>query len=316
MEGRELNSFRDLAKEIDQLKNPETGELLHTAIRYGVTQAILDAVAKTRKKLMVEVIAEEYGLEPLDFPVPIFSQSGDERYINTDKMIIKGIDVLPHGLINNVKEKLGFRGEKLLAYVKWLKKRIEDLKPRNDYRPVIHLDVYGTIGIAFDHDPERILSYLEMLAQTVAPFHLRVEGPVDMGSREAQIRMMQTLTRLLDEKGSQIELVADEWCNTLEDIKLFAQARAGHMIQIKTPDLGGINNTIEAILYCKAHGVGAYLGGTCNETDRSAQICTHIAMATGPDQILAKPGMGMDEGYMIVFNEMSRILALRKSKRI
>ncbi len=316
LEGMELTSFSELAKEIDQLKNPETGELLHTAIRYGVTQAILDAVAKARKKLMVEVIAEEYGLEPLDFPVPIFSQSGDERYINTDKMIIKGVDVLPHGLMNNVKEKLGFRGEKLLAYVKWLKKRIEDLKPRNDYQPVIHLDVYGTIGMAFAHEPEQIISYLELLAQTVAPFHLRVEGPVDMGSREAQIRMMQTLTRLLDEKGSQIELVADEWCNTLEDIKLFAQARAGHMIQIKTPDLGGINNTIEAILYCKAHGVGAYLGGTCNETDRSAQICTHIAMATGPDQILAKPGMGMDEGYMIVFNEMSRILALRKSKRI
>ena len=35
-------------------------------------------------------------------------------------------------------------------------------------------------------------------------------------------------------------------------------------------------------------------------------------MATKPDQILAKPGMGVDEGYMIVFNEMQRILALDK----
>jgi methylaspartate ammonia-lyase len=35
------------------------------------------------------------------------------------------------------------------------------------------------------------------------------------------------------------------------------------------------------------------------------------AMATGPDQILAKPGMGVDEGYMIVVNEMNRLLALR-----
>jgi methylaspartate ammonia-lyase len=34
-------------------------------------------------------------------------------------------------------------------------------------------------------------------------------------------------------------------------------------------------------------------------------------MATRPDQILAKPGMGVDEGFMIVVNEMSRILALR-----
>ena len=33
-----------------------------------------------------------------------------------------------------------------------------------------------------------------------------------------------------------------------------------------------------------------------------------------PVQILAKPGMGVDEGYMIVSNEMNRILALRQAK--
>jgi len=92
----------------------------------------------------------------------------------------------------------------------------------------------------------------------------------------------------------------------------FTDRRAGHMTQIKTPDLGGINNTIEAVLYCKKNGMGAYLGGTCNETDRSAQICAHISMATQPVQMLAKPGMGVDEGYMIVYNEMQRIINLRK----
>ncbi|HBK69257.1 MAG TPA: methylaspartate ammonia-lyase [Firmicutes bacterium] len=316
LEGKRLTTFRELAAELDQMKDPETGRLLHTAIRYGVTQALLDAVAKARRKLMVDVIAEEYGVEPLSSPLPIFAQSGDDRFTNADKMIIKGIDVLPHGLFNNVHDKLGRRGEKLLTYVEWLKKRIGELKPRDDYRPVIHVDVYGTIGMAFEHDPEKIISYLEMLEETSAPYRLRVEGPVDMCNREAQIGMMQLLTRLLEQRGSSVELVADEWCNTLEDIKLFAQARAGQMIQIKTPDLGGINNTIDAVLYCKAQGVGAYLGGTCNETDRSAQICVHIAMATGPAQILAKPGMGMDEGYMIIYNEMGRILALRKSASV
>ena len=37
-------------------------------------------------------------------------------------------------------------------------------------------------------------------------------------------------------------------------------------------------------------------------------------MATQPDQILAKPGMGVDEGYMIVFNEMQRVLAMMQAK--
>ena len=67
--------------------------------------------------------------------------------------------------------------------------------------------------------------------------------------RETQIEALAGLTKELDSRGCDVELVADEWCNTLEDIKLFADAGAGHMIQIKTPDLGGINNTIEAVLY-------------------------------------------------------------------
>ena len=54
-------------------------------------------------------------------------------------------------------------------------------------------------------------------------------------------------------------------------------------------DLGGINNTCEAVLYCKEKGIGAYQGGTCNETDRSAQICVNCAMATKPTQISKYP---------------------------
>jgi methylaspartate ammonia-lyase len=136
-----------------------------------------------------------------------------------------------------------------------------------------------------------------------------------MGCRKDQIEGLRAMRELVDGKGIAVEIVADEWCNTLEDVRDFCRCRAGHMVQVKTPDLGGINNTIEAILHCREHGMGAYLGGTCNETNRSAEICAHIAMATSPAQVLAKPGMGVDEGYMIVFNEMQRILALRTRRR-
>lgn len=64
---------------------------------------------------------------------------------------------------------------------------------------------------------------------------------------------------------------------------------------MKTPDLGGVNNTIEALLLVARSGLAAYCGGTCNETDRSAQVSAHIAMACGASQVLAKPGMGVDE---------------------
>lgn len=306
--GREITSFRELAEEVDNMT--VEGKRLHTAIRYGVTQGILNAVAKVKKITMAEVIKEEYNINVELKRVPIFTQSGDDRYNNVDKMIIKGADVIPHGLINHVETKLGKNGEILKEYVAWLKNRTETLKARKEDTFVLHIDVYGTIGIAFNNDTEKMADYLMELEKIASPLKLRIEGPMDVEDREKQVTALKELRMALKEKGSKVELVADEWCNTLEDIKLFVDEGAADMIQIKTPDLGGINNIVEAILYCKEKGIGAYCGGTCNETDRSAQVCVNIAVACAADQCLAKPGMGVDEGFMIVYNEMNRILAL------
>lgn len=311
--GQSADRFKRIAEELDHMQ--VGGNRLHTAIRYGVSQAILDAVAKTNKKMMCEIIADEYNLALTTDEVPIFMQSGDSRYDNVDKMIIKEAHVLPHALINNVQTKLGQGGELLKDYIEWMRDRIVAFRVNETYRPIFHIDVYGTIGQIFGNDNyEGIVDYLEVLAEAAKPFKLRIEGPVDVGGRAKQMQALAALTKMIDDRGINVEIVADEWCNTLEDIKYFADHRAGHMIQVKTPDLGGIHHTVEAVLYCKEKGVGAYQGGTCNETDRSAQACVHLAMATKPDQMLAKPGMGVDEGFMIVYNEMQRIRALLKLK--
>jgi len=174
--------------------------------------------------------------------------------------------------------------------------------------------VYGVIGIAFDNDIERMVEYLLKVEETAKPLRIRIEGPVDSGNKKDTIFYLKRLTEELDKCGSKLEIVADEWCNTLEDIIDFANEKAGHMLQIKTPDLGGVNNVIEAIIYCNKVGIGSYCGGTCNETNISAEVSTNIAVACMATQCLAKPGMGVDAGYMIVKNEMNRIIA-RTSRR-
>ena len=313
--GKEADNFRKLAAEMEAIEID--GKRLHTAIRYGLSQALLDAVAKATNRLMCEVVADEYGCTVSEKPIPIFTQSGDDRYSNADKMIIKGAQVLPHALINNVAEKLGQDGEKLADYIAWLRDRILAFRQDESYNPVLHIDCYGTIGAVYGNNNYAAMAdYLSKLEQIAKPFHLRIEGPMDCDcDRATQLEALAGLTAELDRRGINVELVADEWCNTLEDIKLFADHKAGHMVQIKTPDLGGINNTIEAVLYCKEKGIGAYQGGTCNETDRSCQVCVHCAMATQPVQILAKPGMGVDEGFMLTYNEMQRIIAIRKARK-
>ena len=306
--GRELNSFKELAEEFDRMSI--NGNRLHTAIRYGITQAILDGVAKSKKLTMAEIVRDEYNTGVDIKRIPIFTQSGDDRYDNSDKMIIKGADVMPHALINNVEEKLGHDGGKLLSYVKWLSDRVLKLRTSENYNPVFHIDVYGTIGVAFDYNTEKIAEYFGKLEEAAKPFKLRIEGPGDVDHREKQAEALRDLRIELEKRNIDVEIVADEWCNTYEDVVLFADNKSGHMLQIKTPDLGGVNNIIEAILYCKKKGIGAYCGGTCNETNRSSEVCTNIAIACGADQCLAKPGMGVDEGYMIVNNEMNRVIAL------
>ena len=309
--GRKITGFKELSQELEDIR--VNGKKLHTAIRYGVSQAILDAVAKSQKKLMCEIVAEEYGTRVNLSQIAIFTQTGDLRYSNADKAILKGAQVLPNGLINNIDTKLGGNGELLLDYIKWLRNRIVELRTDESYMPTLQIDVYGLIGQIFGAENyDKMIAYFEKLVKASAPFKLRIEGPVYGATRDKHVELLSKLTKKIDECGLDIEIVADEWCNTLEDIKYFADNKAGHMLQIKTPDLGGLGNSIEAVLYCKEKGTKVYLGGSCNETDLSAKACIHIAMATNPNQILAKPGMGLDEGYMIAHNEMSRIIALLK----
>lgn len=305
--GRELTTFRDMAPSLDALP-------VHTAVRYGITQALLAAVAHRHQVTMAEVVRDEYETGVTLAPVPVFTQCGDERYHNVDKMILKEADALPHGLINNVAERLGAEGELFEAYLRWVRNRVLALRTREDYAPVLHFDTYGTIGLAFGMDTTRMADYLSRLADLAAPFQLRVEQPMDAGSREPQVEAMGKLRATLRERGSAVEIVIDEWCNTMDDIRVFTDAQAADVIHVKTPDLGGVNNTIDALLYVRRHGLATYCGGTCNETDLSARVCTHIAMACGADQVLAKPGMGVDEGLMLVGNEMARVTALARAR--
>lgn len=312
--GEDVSTFKNLAEKYDNLEID--GLRLHTAIRYGLTQALLNATALVHNLTKAEVIRKEYKInDTLYEAVPVFTQSGDDRYLNADKMIVKEADVLPHALINNVPNKLGNHGEKLVEYLQWLKARTLKLRMRDDYYPVFHIDTYGTIGIAFNYDIDKMVDYMAKLADICHPFKLRIEGPVDDGTREGTMGYLRDLTKALDDRGINVEIVADEWCNTLEDIIYFADNRAGHMVQIKTPDLGGVNNIAEAIIYCNEKKIGSYCGGTCNETDISAQVTTNIAIACKATQILAKPGMGCDEAYMICKNEINRTVALANSRR-
>ena len=292
----------------------------HTGVRYGVSAALLAAAARATRTTRTDVLADHLGTDPATEPIPVFGQSGERRRENAEKMCLRGTPVLPHGLFNS-REAVGADGENLRSYLAWLSERARELG-QPGYEPHLHVDVYGLLGDIFGepYDGDHLVSYFADLADAAAPFALQVEGPMDAGeavdeaptdARDEQIRALATLREALGEASVEVDLVADEWCNTLEDVEAFVDAAAADVVQIKTPDLGGLQRSARAVRYCEGTPVRSYLGGTCNETATSARACAHVALATDADQVLAKPGMGFDEGYTVVTNEMRRTLARR-----
>jgi len=221
---------------------------------------------------------------------------------------------LPHASFQQVERDIGLEGEKLIAYSSWIVERIRQIGDPG-YQPRIHLDVYGTLGELFGGEIDAIAVYLSELEAAVQPHELLLESFVIAESRAAQIETFCALRSALTRQGSQVKIIVDEWCNTLDDIKAFADAEAADYAQIKTPDLGGINNAIEAVLYVRRMGMGCCLGGSGNETDQSARITAQIGLACQPDFLLSKPGFGGDEALMIQTNEMVRTLALIDASR-
>ncbi len=278
----------------------------HAGLRYGISQAVLAATAAERGVTMAEVVADALGLPLIAEPVPVFAQSGELRREAVERMVAKRVDALPHGLFSTPE---AFAG--MLDFARWVTSRVA---AQPGYAPTLHFDLYGQAGLAYD-GVDAVADFLLEIERACAPYAVRVESPVDFGSRAAQIAGGVELRRAVAERGGRVGIVADEWCNTLADVEAFAAAGACDMAQIKTPDVGSLVDSARAVLACRAHGIGAYLGGSCSETEVSARACVHVAVATRPEVQLAKPGMGVDEGIMLAANEQRRLLALLRRNR-
>lgn len=279
------------------------------AAAYGLSQALLAAAAHVAGHgMMAWTVQEEWGIDTPLRQLPLYAQSGEARRSNVDTMIMKRVGVLPHGLIN-APDLVGPDGGELAAYVGWVAERIDAIGAA-DYAPELHFDVYGLVGAAAGGDLDRTVDILLRLERAAGRHPIRIEHPIDAGSRQGQINALAGIRSRLAERRSRLRIVADEWANTVEDIAAFCAAGAADLIQVKTPDLGSLTNTVEAALDCAAHGIGVVLGGTCTETDVSARATTHVGLAVGATQLLAKPGMGVDEPLMIVGNEMARCLRM------
>ena len=155
------------------------GRQLHSAVRYGLSQALLSLAAAVSRRPPAQILLDLLGRGRIK-PVPIYAQSGEERRRNVDKMILKRVDVLPHGLINSP-EAFGVGGDALLAYARWVRERIAGLGDPA-YEPRLHFDVYGLLGAETGGDVAAMVRICERLVERL-PTVSRAAGVTDLRRR-------------------------------------------------------------------------------------------------------------------------------------
>ncbi|MEP7261287.1 MAG: methylaspartate ammonia-lyase [Usitatibacter sp.] len=299
LDGKSFATFREAAGVLDQLGD-ETWAL---PVAFGLSQALLSAAALDRKEPMARVLLDEYGIQRAAEPPKFAGSCGGEWELNVDKAIARRVAMFPQSAIQTRAE-----CERLPEYVSWIVKRVAQLAP-GGYAPDLHFDFHASLGRMHGNNEERICDYLADIVTRAGPYKVYFEDPMLSANAEEALQRMARLRERLDSRGPDCGLIADEWANAPGEMVRFAKAKAAHAIQIKVPDNGSLVTTIAAMRSCREHGILPYLGGSCNETDISARATVHVGIAFSAWRLFTKPGMGFDEGLMVMTNEMARTLA-------
>lgn len=296
MEGATFHGFRDACRMLEDWPDDLGGR----PVAYGLSQAFLNAAALSSGMTPADVLRHEYGIQRV-YDRPGFAAScGPDWYKNADKAIARRVAMLPHAAMQTADD-----CRKLPEYCSWIVQRIGELGGAA-YRPDLHFDFHASLGRLFDNDEDKVVDFLADVVRRAAGYQVYFEDPLfARGAPEAAERAAR-LRRRFEASGLDCRLIADEWANAPGEMELFTRDQAVHGIQIKVPDNGSLTTTIEGLRLCQKDGVLAYLGGSCNETDISVRTTVHVGLAFGAWRLFTKPGLGVDEGLMILTNELNR----------
>ena len=229
---------------------------LPATIRSSVSQLILTALATAHDETVAERIAAEYALPLRPAPVPIHLDINIADPLPDVSFLTHAIQSLGY-TINDVAQ-LGPDGTNLQRFIRQLTNLLAQVT-EPDYRPIIHLDVGGTLGQLFDHNAGRMLGALYGLEQVAAPFPLRVVDAALLPDATAQVALMRQLMDYVRLRGMMLQLAANQPIQSLADVQVCVDGGAAHLLELSLSRLGSVQQTIRAIQSCQKRGVAVLL---------------------------------------------------------
>ena len=273
-------------------------------VRYAVSQSFLSVCSHANSLNPATLIARDLGLTPSKTPIPLHGSSGANWDDTVDRMLARKLSYLPQGQFENLDTQIGNEGEHLLRWIEGFKLR----SAKFGYAPTLTLDFHGALDYIFAGSDARIAEFIVAMAQKAAPHSLHVESPIVGKTLEDHAKRFRIIRAKVQQSSPSTKIIADEWANEVADIRYLIDQNAVDGVHIKMPDTGSLSECADAVKICKEANIFALLGGSCTETDLGARASVHLAMACQPNALLVKPGMGFDESFALMHNEMARAL--------
>ncbi len=265
-------------------------QALHPALRFGLGQALLAAVAQDRGISVAEVIAQEYALPRPTAVIPLLAQLDTNRPLDSLPRPSPYIAALgytvPQG---DPKDILGKNAVILQRFLRILKENVVAM-PGWDIPPHIHIDLRGGLGKLYGNNTGQMLGALVGLEISVKPLRLSIENPVSGDSLAEVVTKTRELQEFLHFRKMDVEIAVGP-VNTISDAQTLIDGKALDMLRIDPLQVGDLNTVIEIVLLARAEGKQVMLAMDTGGSSHASQILAQVALAIQPDIVVA-PAIG------------------------
>lgn len=271
----------------------ELSRIIHPAIRLGVSQALLAAIAQSRGLTVAEALIETYGRPPamIQPPVQLALRRGESFQLRPEL----GALSLSVGEGEPALE-LGADAERLQRLVRQFQERLTAANP-GDSQPTIHLELNGSLGRLYGNGVGKTLGALYGLERAAAPCRLRVSDPFLLADRADQIKQLSQLQDHLRLRRMEVDLAARAYVDGPEAVTAFLTGGAGRLVHLSMASLGTIHQTVQSLRACREQGGQALLAGA------PAEMLAQVALVSQPDFVI----VGSDQADLVaVLDEMAR----------
>jgi len=323
LRGAALDNFPFVAYRLDTFMetSPQAGQvgLIHPAIRYGLSQALLRVAAKARQTSLIQAMIDMYDLpQPAQLsPPPLQAEAGYPPAALPDSVLLsqaRSISLTPPG--QDAPAELGGSSEIVQRQIRQVRQALDALHPSQaepgedaHSQYIIHLNAAGGLGDLYKNDFGKIMGALFGLQAAAGAHTLQVEDPILKYASHLQIEVTAELKDYLRMRRMAVQLVAGSKIDSLKDIQMVIDQQGADLVRLRPYRLGSLHQTLKAISLCREHQIGVLLEVGTIESARSIHMLAQLALAAQPDLITAEAGAGTPPSLLALHNEMARLVA-------